>query len=299
MPGQSDAAGTASNAGTDPRRLAAVRSYYDQTRLDYRWLWFARGDQSIHFGWWGNGVRNHRASLVAMNEALADRGAVTAGTRVLDAGCGVGSTSRWLAKHRGAAVVGITPVEGQVRRARELTARAGLEHLVTTQVGDYLATDFPDASFDVVLAQESVCHAADKAAFLREVARVLKPGGRLVVAEYFLFPRPYAAGEQALLERWWSGWAIPDLAVGPEFEQWARDAGLPDARLDDVTPFVERSLRRLHRITVTFYLGELLLRRLRIRSEVQHGNVRASREHWRALRRGLWYYGILTATKGD
>ena len=49
-----------------------------------------------------------------MNRVLADRAGIRPGQRVLDAGCGVGGSSLWLAEQRGAAVVGITPVASQV-----------------------------------------------------------------------------------------------------------------------------------------------------------------------------------------
>lgn len=297
MPDTEHSQGGTAAAATNPGQLDAVRSYYDQTRLDYWWLWFTRGDQSIHFGYRDSNARTHRSSVLNMNRVLAERAGVTAGTKVLDAGCGVGSTSRWLARTYGATVTGITPVAGQVERSRQLTARAGIGDLVCTEQGDYLATGFDDGSFDVVIAQESICHSADKPGFLREAHRVLRPGGRLVIAEYFLFPRPYSAGEQALLEAWWTGWAIPDLAVGDEFVGWARDTGFDEVDMDDVTTNVRKSLRRLYRITLTFYPGELLLRAVRLRSKVQHGNVIASRDQWKALKRGLWYYGIFSATK--
>ncbi len=282
---------------TDAEQIDAVRSYYDQTRLDYWWLWFTRGDQSIHFGYRDTNAKTHRSSVLNMNRVLAERAGVTEGTTVLDAGCGVGSTSRFLARTYGAKVIGITPVPSQVARARKLNARSGLDGLVHTEQGDYLATGFDDDAFDVVIAQESICHSADKKSFLREAFRVLRPGGRLVIAEYFLFPRPFSPDEQALMESWWSGWAIPDLAVGDKFNDWARDTGFEEVVMDDVTANVRHSLRRLYRITMTFYPGELLLRAVRLRSKVQHGNVVASRDQWRSLKRDLWFYGIFSATK--
>ena len=67
----------------------------------------------------------HRQALVRNNEVLADIAAVQPGERVLDAGCGVGGSSCWLAQHREATVVGITLVPDQVARARAIARARG------------------------------------------------------------------------------------------------------------------------------------------------------------------------------
>lgn len=104
-----------------------------------------------------------------------------AGTTVLDVGCGIGGSSRILAKDYGFAVTGITISPQQVKRAQELTP-AGVT--AQFQVDDAMALSFPDASFDVVWSIEAGPHMPDKAVFARELLRVLKPGGVLVVADW-------------------------------------------------------------------------------------------------------------------
>ena len=162
--------------------LDVVR-YYDQTWADYRIIWLSRSNYAFHFGYHDAPGMRHRRALVRNNEVMADAAQVQAGDRVLDAGCGVGGTSCWLAHERGATVVGITLVPNQVERARVIAKRRGVADKATFQVADYSRIPYPDASFDVVWAQESLCHSADKAATYREFHRVLRPGGRLVIAE--------------------------------------------------------------------------------------------------------------------
>ena len=103
------------------------------------------------------------------------------GTTVLDVGCGIGGSSRILGKDYGFAVTGITISPQQVQRAQELTA-AELD--VQFLVDDAMALSFPDASFDVVWSIEAGPHMPDKAIFARELMRVLKPGGILVLADW-------------------------------------------------------------------------------------------------------------------
>lgn len=103
------------------------------------------------------------------------------GTTVLDVGCGIGGSSRILARDYNFAVTGITISPQQVQRALELTPP---DLNVQFQVDDALALSFPDASFDVVWSIEAGPHMPDKAQFARELLRVLKPGGILVVADW-------------------------------------------------------------------------------------------------------------------
>lgn len=103
------------------------------------------------------------------------------GTTVLDVGCGIGGSSRILARDYGFAVTGITISSQQVKRAQELTPE-GVD--AKFLVNDAMALSFPDASFDVVWSIEAGPHMPDKAIFALELMRVVKPGGILVVADW-------------------------------------------------------------------------------------------------------------------
>jgi SAM-dependent methyltransferase len=99
------------------------------------------------------------------------------GGEVLDAGCGVGYGSAYLG---GVArrVVGVDRDEQAIAYARERYARPNVEF----RVGDVLRLDFGDAELDTVCSFETIEHVDDADAFLAETARVLRPGGVLVVS---------------------------------------------------------------------------------------------------------------------
>ncbi len=282
---------------TGSNQADAVVAYYDHTWLDYRLLWLNRRTLSVHFGYTDTTTRGHADALLNMNRVLADRAGIQAGARVLDAGCGVGGSSIWLAQARDAIVVGITPVASQVARARRFAAARNLGDRIAFEQADYTSTPFRDASFDIVWALESVCHAPDKAAFYREAARLLGPGGRLVIAEYIRATRPLSPRGEHLLHQWLDGWAIPDLDTRAEHVAHAAAAGLADARIDDITAHARPSLRRLYQLTRWSYLLAVAGRAVGIRSAIQHGNVIGSLCQYQALDRDLWFYGILSATK--
>ncbi|HEY6425341.1 MAG TPA: methyltransferase domain-containing protein [Pseudonocardiaceae bacterium] len=276
---------------------AAIVDYYDETWVDYRLLWLNRDNLAVHFGYADASTRGHTDALKNMNRVLADRVAIQPGERILDAGCGVGGSSLWLAQERDVEVVGITPVPSQVALARGYAAQRGLADRVRFEQADYAATSLPDASFDVVWTLEALCHAPNKAAFYREAARLLRPGGRVVVAEYLRASRPVDAVGERLLHEWLDGWAIPDIDTPDEHLVHLANAGFVDAQLDDVTVHTRPSLRRLYRMAYWTYPLAALGRASRIRSAVQHGNVIGSIRQYQALRRKAWFYSIISATK--
>ncbi len=283
-------------APADPLTEAIV-DYYDETWLDYRILWLNPDNLAVHFGYTDDSTRGHTDALKNMNRVLAERIAIQPGERVLDAGCGVGSSSLWLATERGADVVGITLAAKQVAMARGYAARRGLGDRVRFEQADFTATPFPDASFDVVWAVESLCHAPRKAAFYLEAARLLRPGGRVVVADFVRAARPLDQTGERLLHEWLDGWAVPDIDTPDEHLVHLAESGFVDAQLDDVTVHTRPSLRRLYRMAYWTYPLAVLGRRTGIRSAVQHGNVIASIRQYQALRRSAWLYSILSATK--
>lgn len=104
--------------------------------------------------------------------------------RVLDVGCGFGGTSRLLASRlRGAHVTGITLSPQQVIRGTQLAADKQLTN-VDFKVMDALNMTFDDNTFDFVWACESGEHMPDKTKYIEEMTRVLKPGGKIVIATW-------------------------------------------------------------------------------------------------------------------
>jgi tocopherol O-methyltransferase len=276
--------------------LTRIRAYYDQTWLDYRMLWLNPENRAIHFGYWEKHTRSHAQSLLAMNQALASHLGIRSGQRILDAGCGVGGSAIWLAKTYDVEVVGITPVASQVARAHRYAQEQGVADQVSFEQQDYTHTAFPDASFDVVWAMESLCHAPEKRLVLAEARRLLRPGGQVGIVEYMRTRRPHASAGETLLHSWLSGWAIPDLATAAEWLEWTQDVGLHDVQLVDLTPNVRPSLRRLYWLAALTWPVAFPLHALGLRSEMQHGNMRGAFDQYHALRRGLWFYALLTAT---
>ena len=278
-----------------PGKFDDIEKYYDGSWLDYRLLWLNRGNLAVHFGYFDEHHRKHAPALENLNRVLANHAGIQSGERVLDAGCGIGGSAIWLAERRDAEVVGITPVHSQLKRARESVLRRKVAHKVRLLRCDYAQTSFADQSFDVVWAMESLCHAQDKAEVYKEFYRVLKPGGRLVIAEYMRTIRPLSPANEILVNDWLSSWAIPDIDTAAEHSESATSAGFVDITNRDVTVHVEPSLRRLYRLCLLGVPIDRLLKKIGFRRESR--NVNGAYKQYRALRAAAWYYSIFTARK--
>ena len=278
-----------------PGKFDAIVEYYDYSWLDYRVLWLNRGNLAVHFGYFDEHHRSHAQALENLNRVLANHAGIQAGDRVLDAGCGIGGSAIWLAENRQAEVVGIAPVHSQLKRARQSVERRGVADRVRLLRGDYAQTSFADQSFDVVWAMESLCHAPSKPAVYQEFHRVLKPGGRLVIAEYMRTARPLSTANEHLVNDWLSSWAIPDIDTAGEHHDAAVAAGFVDIVNRDVTPHIEPSLRHLYRMCLLGVPADRLLKKLGFRKKSR--NVNGAHKQYLALRAEAWYYSIFTASK--
>jgi SAM-dependent methyltransferase len=139
------------------------------------------GSGTVQGRLWGARARDfaehlEQVGLPLMGAAL-DAAHVTRDTRVLDAGCGAGLCSL-LATLRGATVAGLDASPALLEIARERLPGADLRE------GDLEQLPFPDAGFDAVVAINSVFYATDMTCAMRELVRVTRPGGRVVVTSW-------------------------------------------------------------------------------------------------------------------
>jgi ubiquinone/menaquinone biosynthesis C-methylase UbiE len=122
------------------------------------------------------GVRVLHPGGLAATAALAERCGVSAGMTILDAGCGAGSSSVFLARRFGCKVVGVDSDQGLLLKAQGAARKAGVLDRVAFRRGDLHAMPFEDGTFDGAIAQ-AVLIFTDKRRALREITREVRRGG--------------------------------------------------------------------------------------------------------------------------
>jgi SAM-dependent methyltransferase len=108
----------------------------------------------------------------------------------VDIGCGIGGPARALAHHFGCKVKGVDLTEEFCTVGRMLTERTGLADLVEIHHGDAVDHPFDDGVFDQAWMQHTATNVPDKARLFTETARVLRPGGKMVLYEVLSGTKP-------------------------------------------------------------------------------------------------------------
>jgi ubiquinone/menaquinone biosynthesis C-methylase UbiE len=208
----------------------------------------------------------------------------------------VGGTSFWLAETLGTKVSAISISPKQIDHAKKLALTRDQRGLVEFSIRDYTETRFPDNYFDVVWAQESIPHAQDKEQFLREAYRVLKKGGRLITADYFIGRESKNDEEKALMKNFMDSWAMPTLVTPQTFVTLAEKTGFMATHYD-TTKLAEPSLRRLKHTCHAFRPLAFLLRRAGLRNKINDANMMSGIWGHEAMQKGLWKHGMIYAEK--
>ena len=273
-----------------------ITEYYDYTVPFYR-IFYHGESSAIHYGFWEGDVKNHMEALLNVNRFMAEKARIKADDNVLDAGCGIGGSTVWLASRIGAKGTGITISERQLRKARSLASRKGVEHLVNFEKRDYLHTGFDEGSFTVVWAIESVCHAEDKRDFLREARRLLRDGGRLVVSDGFLLRQPATKRERRDLDAFLEGMALSGLAAEPDFRQALEEVGFRNIQVYDMAAATLPSSRKIRRMSLFSYPLSVVLQRLGLTPPLLTRNNLAGLTQYRIIKKGIMGHRVFCAEK--
>lgn len=276
-----------------------IIAYYDQTEFDYKVAWYGKDNPALHFGFYDKEeADSHYDALSHTNKILAMNARVADGNRILDAGCGLGGSSIWLAQNFEVDVVGISLPARQIANCKQRADSLELKGTTDFVQADYTNTPFEDESFDVIWACESVCHASQKIDFYKEAYRLLKPGGRIVLAEYLRSERPLSKEDEILLKnKWLNNWAIDDIDSEEEHFAHLKSTGFNQINIQNVNDKVGVSLRNLNEKCRRSFPIEWVLKLLGIRSSVQHGNLVGSIHQYTAFKKGIWWYSVISATK--
>jgi tocopherol O-methyltransferase len=216
-------------------QTAEIRSHYDISTLFYRLLW----GRHIHHGLW-SGTETPGVAQQRLTETLAAEAAIRPGERVLDVGCGMGSSSIHLAKRLDCEVTGVTisSVQWQWAKCAAFFHRARRRTRFLCTNAEQVT--FPAESFDVVWSIECTEHLYDKGRFFQRAARWLRPSGRVAICAW-LAGDTTSPAHRGQVHDVCQGFLCPSLGTEDDYRGWMIEAGLKDVRVLDWTSSVART----------------------------------------------------------
>ena len=219
-----------------------VRRYYDRHTATFLRYGQGGGAGAIHRAVWGPGVETREAAFHYVENCIAEQLRATlpddVEPSVVDLGCGVGGSLCHLAKRLPIRGAGVTLSPLQARLATERIRAAGLHDRIRCLEGDYADPGLALPAADLAYAIESFVHGPDPAGFFAQCARVVRPGGLLVVCDDVRRAGGGAAARRAI-ERFRRGWRINSLLDREALRALAAEAGFQHCSTDDLTPFIE------------------------------------------------------------
>jgi tocopherol O-methyltransferase len=274
-----------------------IREFYDASSP----LWESIWGEHMHHGFYGFGGTerlNRRQAQIELIEELLIWGKVAQVEKFIDVGCGIGGSTLYLAEKFNAQGKGITLSPVQANRAMERAAAQGLTTQVEFKVADALNMPFQDGAFDLVWTLESGEHMPNKRQFLQECTRVLKPGGKLLMATWCHRPTDSVAGtltpaEQKHLEDLYRVYCLPYVISLPDYQAIATECGLENIETADwstaVAPFWDQVIDSA--IAPDAIVGVIKAGWQTIQGALALDLMKSG------FRRGLIRYGLLQATK--
>ena len=158
-----------------------TESYYDAEDAIYRTVWDEDG--SVHWGYFDDMTgTDFLKGCANLDRIMVDRGRIDGAANVLDLGCGNGTTAIWLAQYSGCQATGIDLSGVRIDNAKAARERqeTGLRDRLAFEKASATELPFAEGQFSHVWSQAVIYHVPDKRSVLKEVYRVLQPGGILV-----------------------------------------------------------------------------------------------------------------------
>jgi tocopherol O-methyltransferase len=270
-----------------------TRGYYDDAQILYNIFW---SDKALHFGLWENGTKNLSDAIENTNKLVSKLLSLHENDYVLDAGCGTGGSSFFMAKNFGVRSTGIALSPKQIKQARNNAKKLKLDNLVSFELMDFNKMGFRDRTFTKIFGIESVCHANDKLCFLKEAYRILEHGGRIVIADGFLTKDNLTKKEKEIYHKCLVGWKVANLSHKADFLNDLIKAGFKNIEFYDKTDEVVPSSNRIALYGSLFFPISLVLSKARLISKNLHENSICMMNQKNTFK-NFTIYGVFVAEK--
>ncbi|MBI1297724.1 methyltransferase domain-containing protein [bacterium] len=243
--------------------VSGVRAYYEQNTTWFSLVRRRNHNPAIHRPVWADGVAQREDALNFVNAQIAQQvealraGALRNDTAItmLDLGCGFGATVHYLGRRFGEhlSAIGMTISRQQARIAQDRTQSLGLQNCAFIE-GDFQSVPIC-AEIDLICSIEAFAHAYAPDRYMVEAARLLKPGGRLILCDDFRAASPVAVNGGTASARWLAlfqeGWHVPHLLTPQDVSHLAQTNGLTPIANIDFSPYLH--MRPFPRVAIPLF----------------------------------------------
>jgi ubiquinone/menaquinone biosynthesis C-methylase UbiE len=234
---------------------------------------FMRVDKSncIHHGYYEKGIHTHIQSVHNMNDFVGRLLEINSnnkqGKKILDAGCGIGGTAIYLAKkYPHINVTGITVVPEHIEMANILAKENNVAINTEFIVKNFINTNFPSNQFDAIYLLESSCYALNKQILLREMYRILKTKGILIIIDVFRTNVQLNPLLKNVYLWFCKGWGLTNLIKLAVFEDSLKIQGFHKIKTRDLSKNVMRTILRGDVLSIPYLFSTILTKIIQRRS---------------------------------
>jgi tocopherol O-methyltransferase len=273
-----------------------IENHYKANQIMFSIFW---SKNYLRYGFWDKKTKNVEEALKNVDKEVGRILQLKSGDKVLDAGCGVGGSVIYFAKNFDIHITGINISENQLSIGRKKAkAKANkLNEKVKFENQSFLSTTFKNSSFDKIYAIESIYHTHDTEKVIKEMYRILKPGGKIVIVDRFLAKENMNVEEKKSYSHFIKGQAVKKLPSLEGVKSSFKNMNFKKINYTNKIKETNKSIKKSTKyVKLSYPIGKILSKvNLFPKRILHHGKSLLEIE--KLFEREVITYGIFEATK--
>jgi len=277
---------------SEKEHFSRLNNYYNKSRHGYSII--LRGAK--HFGYHPNGISiPEKQASILMQDKVAEKLNLINGMKILDAGCGRGVTTIYFSKKYNCFVEGIDMVKFELDIARESAIKNEVSKQTKFSYMNYQNMSFQTNYFDAIFTLETLSHASNLNKALKEIYRVLKPGGKIAFFEYTMAQESKIPDyQETIVKKVAHASAMDSLHKfrHDNFHKKLNSIGFINIKTENITENMVPTLKYFYNLSkIPYFIVKIT------KTHERYPNVTAAVEFYKMEKQGLFRYNIFTANK--